>query len=170
MQGQIRACWIVAALSAAMLSVSFAFPHWISSSAALVKLCFVALMACAILLFAFHATRRRHLKEIGELVGGRQRAHWTYTEDEWRKFADYDWSKQRRTSSAPLLIGSGLGLVVAILLALREGTSLEMFGGCILLGLALSIPVAFGKILIALWRRNLRLKRVRILHWQPRDI
>ncbi len=53
-------------------------------------------------------------REIQEMIEGQHWAHWRYGEEEWRKFTESDWARERRKAKLMPLRVLGIMLVVGL--------------------------------------------------------
>lgn len=164
-RGRIVALWVVTALLVgveALYLLGGAKPgdSWVP------KLCFVVLAACGMLLGVAYAVRPGYYRGIQSLVDPQKHiVHWTYSDDEWHRFAEADWSMAKREIwKMPVkyaLIGLGVGALLAVVPSAKVGWQsrlwVPIFAACAALVLTLLAMPAYY--LAARWKFRRRLER-----------
>lgn len=142
----MRGCWIAAGISVAVLLAAFVVavaggPTWLKNVAFVLALVAGSLLVLTLIsLPIFYFVGRSGMKDIREMVvEGNHWAHWQYSQDEWQRFAEAEWTRTRgKARTVPFKILGGL-VVVCALLSLTS-KDLKLTDG-LLVGAVLGVPI-----------------------------
>jgi len=87
------------------------------------------------------------VRDIKHLVAGNYFIHWSYTEDEWRHFAETDWGRTKRNALLESAISMIAFTILGLIVGLLKGEGIRSFVVGLLVGLSGGLvigPFMFG--------------------------